>query len=120
MGLLLANRLYNSRLASAKDTSYKFDSSKRDSITNAASSMLLRLPPSISTTTTQLSPRPSMQASGIIGLNVASPKAGPFASPLIRPLSPTPLATPGAGAGAGISSLSLSSASASGTGTGTG
>ncbi|KAJ9495558.1 vacuolar membrane-associated protein iml1 [Exophiala xenobiotica] len=128
--LLLANRLYNSRLASAKDPSSKFDKfdsgMKRDSTTTpnpASSSMLLRLPSISTATATQLSPTPSMQASGIIGLNMASPKTGPWASPLIRPLSLTPLVTPGAGGGGGggggggIPSFSLSSTSVSGTGT---
>ena len=45
--------------------------------------MLLRPPNTVPT-------GPSKQASGIIGLNVQSPQYGPFASPLIRPLSTTP------------------------------
>ncbi|KAI1615708.1 hypothetical protein EDD36DRAFT_433480 [Exophiala viscosa] len=86
--LLLANRLYNSRLASTKDTSSKFDSSKKDTTANGPASMLR--PPHINTTL----PTPSMQASGIIGLNVQSPKTGPYSSPMIRPLSNTPLLPP--------------------------
>lgn len=85
--LLLANRLYNSRLASVKESSSKFDSSKKDASSIAPGSVLLR-PQALSSTPSAAAP--SMQASGIIGLNVQSPKAGPFASPLIRPLSTTP------------------------------
>ncbi|KIW87506.1 uncharacterized protein Z519_11829 [Cladophialophora bantiana CBS 173.52] len=84
--LLLANRLYNSRQASTKDSSSKFDSSKKDVTPNASSTTLLR-PQTLSSTHSA----PSMQASGIIGLNVQSPHAGPFASPLIRPLNSTPI-----------------------------
>jgi len=62
--LLLANRLYNSRFASTKDTSSKFDKQK-DGIPHH-----LR------------QPQPSMQASGIIGLNPQSPMVGP--SPMMR------------------------------------
>lgn len=80
--LLLANRLYNSRQASSKDTTSKFDANKRELTPNASSTMLFR-PQTLSSTQSA----PSMQASGIIGLNVHSPQAGPFASPLIRPLS---------------------------------
>ncbi|KIW34164.1 uncharacterized protein PV07_00959 [Cladophialophora immunda] len=87
--LLLANRLYNSRQASAKDTSSKFDASKKDLTPNASSSMLLR-PQTLSSTHSA----PSMQASGIIGLNVQSPHAGPYASPLVRPLASTPVPPP--------------------------
>jgi hypothetical protein len=86
--LLLANRLYNSRQASAKETS-KFDTSKKDNLTpNTSSTMLLR-PQTL--TSTHSAPLPSMQASGIIGLNVQSPHTGPYASPLIRPLKSTPI-----------------------------
>ncbi|OCT44625.1 Vacuolar membrane-associated protein iml1 [Cladophialophora carrionii] len=86
--LLLANRLYNSRQASAKETS-KFDTSKKDNLTpNTSSSMLMR-PQTL--TSTHSAPPPSMQASGIIGLNVQSPRTGPYASPLIRPLKSTPM-----------------------------
>lgn len=86
--LLLANRLYNSRQASSKETT-KFDSSKKANLTpNTSSAMLLR-PPTL--TSTHSAPAPSMQASGIIGLNVQSPHTGPYASPLIRPLKSTPL-----------------------------
>ncbi|OAG41530.1 hypothetical protein AYO21_04232 [Fonsecaea monophora] len=85
--LLLANRLYNSRQASAKDSSSRFDAGKKDLTPNASSTMLLR-PQTLSSTHSA----PSIAASGIIGLNVQSPHAGPYASPLIRPLSSTPAA----------------------------
>ncbi|KAL6251844.1 vacuolar membrane-associated protein iml1 [Rhinocladiella similis] len=127
--LLLANRLYNSRLASGKDTSLRMDSTKKEATPNtAASSMVLRPPPSVASSTLSSSSNninisinhstsnnhsiSSMQASGIIGLNVASPRTAPYSSPLMRPLSnSTPLGTPGAG----ISTLSLSSTSVSAT-----
>ncbi|KAJ9613157.1 vacuolar membrane-associated protein iml1 [Cladophialophora chaetospira] len=86
--LLLANRLYNSRQASSKENS-KFDSSKKDKLTpNTSSSMLLR-PQTL--TSTNSAPAPSMQASGIIGLNLQSPQTGPYASPLVRPLKSAPM-----------------------------
>ncbi|KIX92935.1 uncharacterized protein Z520_11411 [Fonsecaea multimorphosa CBS 102226] len=87
--LLLANRLYNSRQAAAKDTSSKFDASKKDLTSNASASMLLR-PQTLSSTHSA----PSMQASGIIGLNVQSPRAGAYASPLVRPLTSIPISPP--------------------------
>lgn len=84
--LLLANRLYNSRQASSKDTS-KFDNKKENLTPNTSSSMLTR-PQVLTSTHSAPSAVPSMQASGIIGLNVQSPHTGPYASPLIRPLKP--------------------------------
>ncbi|OAP57199.1 hypothetical protein AYL99_07937 [Fonsecaea erecta] len=90
--LLLANRLYNSRQASAKDTSSRFDASKKDLTPNASSSMLLR-PQTLSSTYSA----PSMQASGIIGLNVQSPRTGPYASPLVRPVTSISISPPQGG-----------------------
>ncbi|KAJ9617403.1 vacuolar membrane-associated protein iml1 [Knufia peltigerae] len=138
--LLLANRLYNSRLASGKDTSSRMDSTlKKEATPNtAASSIILRPPPSMvsgsptnnnnnnnhggsvssissNSNSNNANSVAGVQASGIIGLNVASPRTAPFSSPLMRPLSnTTPLGTPGAAAAAaGMSTPSLSSASGS-------
>ena len=86
--LLLANRLYNSRQASSKETSKFVDNGnkKKDTLTPSTSSAALMLRPQ-SLFSTQSAPAPSMQASGIIGLNVQSPHTGPYASPLMRPLN---------------------------------
>lgn len=123
--LLLANRLYNSRLASSKDTSSKFnDNSKKDGTSNGGPtnpSSLLRPPPPPPSGHVNNNglPTPSMQASGIIGLNVQSPKTGPYASPLIRPLSnSTPLLPPIPGGS--LVANSFTSLSASGAGGGGG
>ncbi|KAG9768763.1 hypothetical protein KCU88_g7096, partial [Aureobasidium melanogenum] len=86
--LLLANRLYNSRQALTNQAVSRFDNIKKDATANlnsASGSTLLR--PPIPASTHSAPPAPSMQASGIIGLNVQSPQTGPFASPLIRPVS---------------------------------
>ena len=82
--LLLANRLYNSRLASAKDVSSKFDKQKQGH--EQGLGVGLRPPalgPSMSAVYSQ------MQASGILGLNVQSPVAGGVASPLPRGVDAT-------------------------------
>ncbi|KAL2415155.1 Vacuolar membrane-associated protein iml1 [Exophiala dermatitidis] len=86
--LLLANRLYNSRQALTNQAVSRFENIKKDATANLNStsgSTLLR--PPIPASTHSAPPAPSMQASGIIGLNVQSPQTGPFASPLIRPVS---------------------------------
>ena len=84
--LLLANRLYNSRLASTKvkDAISKFDSKKG----NPLEGLRPPLPP-------------TMQASGIVGVNVQSPTPTAISnpSPMLRPasaaiLSPSPLMRP--------------------------
>ena len=73
--LLLANRLYNSRLASNKDTL-----NRKDTNTNPSAQGLRppALPPSI-----------NMQASGILGVNVSSPSPNTvgMSSPITRPNS---------------------------------
>lgn len=88
--LLLANRLYNSRQAPSRDVAAaKLDSiNRKDPLpgTSVSNSSTLLRPPTLAATRDSQS-APSMQASGIIGLNVQSPKTGPFASPLIRPVS---------------------------------
>ena len=82
--LLLANRLYNSRLASTADKSSKFD--KKETNPSGQSLRPPALPPSlISGAHTQ------MQASGIVGLNVQSPTPTP--TPATQPL-PQPISTP--------------------------
>jgi DEP domain-containing protein 5 len=90
--LLLANRLYNSRQASSGEAS-KLDPRKRDNnnlTPNSSSTMLSR--PTQTLTSTHSAPAPTMQASGIIGLNVQSPHTGPYASPMIKPLRSVPMA----------------------------
>ncbi|KEF53934.1 uncharacterized protein A1O9_09729 [Exophiala aquamarina CBS 119918] len=89
--LLLANRLYNSRLSAAKDERSRFENLKKEGTPNASKEGLLLRP--------QLTPNQSqsngggsfgptsMSASGIIALNVASPRSGPFASPLVKPIN---------------------------------
>lgn len=89
--LLLANRLYNSRLASTKETTTKIETSRQ---LNAAAQALRPL----------AQPLPNsrdgqMQPSGILGINVQSPAmsstSNPLGSPspLLRPL-PRPLVFP--------------------------
>jgi DEP domain-containing protein 5 len=90
--LLLANRLYNSRLASAKEAAAKLETTRQ---LNAAAQ---NLRPAVAPIQ-HLRPETQMQASGIIGINVQSPSlstttnalASP--SPLLRPL-PRPLNLP--------------------------
>ena len=91
--LLLANRLYNSRLAGGKEERSRFENLKKEGTPNASKEgLLLRPQPttsqSQSSSGTNFGPT-SMSASGIIALNVASPRSGPFASPLIKPLNTT-------------------------------
>ena len=107
--LLLANRLYNSRFASTKDTTSKFD--KRDA--NAATQGLRppALHPSlISGVQTQ------MQASGIVGLNVQSPTPTPATQPLPQSIgTPSPLPRAADAAGQKISADVFGSRRALGT-----
>ncbi|ETN42211.1 uncharacterized protein HMPREF1541_04152 [Cyphellophora europaea CBS 101466] len=90
--LLLANRLYNSRLASARDTSSKLETTKQ---LHAAAQNLRPA----STALAPFRPETQMPASGIVGINVQSPSLSTTSnllsspSPLIRPL-PRPLALP--------------------------
>lgn len=91
--LVLANRLYNSRLAGGKEERSRFDNLKKDGTPNASKEGLL-LRPQPTTNQSQGSSSASygpmsMSASGIIALNVASPRSGPFASPLIKPINTT-------------------------------
>ena len=76
--LLLANRLYNSRLASTKDTA-----SRKETNTNPSAQGLR--PPA-------LPPSANMQASGILGLNVSSPSPNTtgISSPITRPNTTIP------------------------------
>lgn len=64
--LMLANRLYNSRLASTRDTGGRFDKDKTRDEPGIRSMGLLGVA------------QTQMQASGIVGLNVASPMATPM------------------------------------------
>ncbi|EXJ91916.1 hypothetical protein A1O3_00466 [Capronia epimyces CBS 606.96] len=111
--LLLANRMYNSRQALNREAvAAKFDSSgKKDAALNVFGSTLLR-PPTLAATRDSYS-APSMQASGIIGLNVQSPRLGPFASPLIRPVS---VATTATTTSAGTNNTTTNSSSSAGLG----
>jgi len=89
--LLLANRLYNSRLSAAKDERSRFESLKKEGTPNASKERLFSRPPlapnqSQSSGSGSYGPT-SMSASGIIALNVASPRPGPFASPLVKPIN---------------------------------
>ena len=89
--LLLANRLYNSRLAGGKEERSRFDNLKKEGTPNASKEVLLLRPqPTPNQTqnnaTATFGPT-SMSASGIIALNVASPRSGPFASPLVKPIN---------------------------------
>lgn len=70
--ILLANRLYNSRLANTRDNRM-FDP-KRES---GPQSHRPAVPPTTAA---------SMQASGIVGINLASPSTGGTSSPLLHPL----------------------------------
>ena len=78
--LLLANRLYNSRLASTKDST-KFD--RQNTNPSAQGLRPPALPPSLT--------HPQMQASGILGLNVQSPTPTPVTAHIGTP-SPLPRA----------------------------
>ena len=80
--LLLANRLYNSRLASTKDATAKFD--KKNDNPSLQGLRPPALGPSLNT------PQSQMQASGILGLNVQSPTPTPATQP-ISGLSPSPM-----------------------------
>lgn len=92
--LLLANRLYNSRLATAKDNSTKLEASKQ--LSAAANNLRSTLPHG------GIRPETQMQASGILALNVQSPAMSSTTaglsspSPLMRPL-PRPLFVPPGG-----------------------
>lgn len=72
--ILLANRLYNSRLANTKEASHRSYDIKRDvgPLANRPA-----VPPSIGS---------SMQASGIVGVNLASPGFGTSSSPSLAPV----------------------------------
>lgn len=72
--ILLGNRLYNSRLANTKEASNRTYDGKRDI---GPSANRPALPPSIGA---------SMQASGIVGVNLASPGFGSSASPGLQPV----------------------------------
>ena len=89
--ILLANRLYNSRLASAKDTSTKLEGVRQ---LTAGGVPIRPSAQSYGPTKDTL-----MQASGILGINVASPAVSSTShalsspSPMLRPL-PRPLVPP--------------------------
>lgn len=70
--LLLANRLYNTRPSTTKDSSKKF-MSNTDQIDRTASRIRATIVA-----------QPAMQASGILGLNAAAPTS-PAPSPLVQP-----------------------------------
>ncbi|RVX67161.1 hypothetical protein B0A52_08595 [Exophiala mesophila] len=109
--LLLANRLYNSRLAGNKDSS-KGGHVKKDAPRDLGSSNMLRAPnnnssmaphngslgPIKTPANAQMQGPTNMSASGIIGLNVASPRSGPFSSPRTRPVSIASVVSPSASA----------------------
>lgn len=73
--ILLANRLYNSRLANTKEASNRIFDNKRDVGPQANRPAI---PPSVGT---------SMQASGIVGVNLASPGFGSSSSPGLNPVA---------------------------------
>lgn len=105
--LLLANRLYNSRLAGNKESS-KGGHVKKDATRDLTTSAMLRAPNNNNTIATsngipgsmktpahpQIQGPTNMSASGIIGLNVASPRFGPFSSPRTRPVSIASVVSP--------------------------
>ena len=99
--LLLANRLYNSRLASTKDATSKFD--KKDTNPSAQGLRPPALPPSLIN-----GGQTQMQASGIVGLNVQSPTPTPATQPMPTP-SPLPRAADTSAAGQKISADVLGS-----------
>jgi DEP domain-containing protein 5 len=92
--LLLANRLYNSRLASAKDTTAKLETTRQ---LNAAAQALRPVAHA-----QNAAKDGQMQASGIVGINVQSPAMSSTShalsspSPMLRPL-PRPLVPPNTG-----------------------
>lgn len=82
--ILLANRLYNSRLVNVKEAGNRNFDSRRDAGPQAHRPAL---PPSFGM---------NMQASGIVGVNVASPSVGSGSSPSLNPVAslgthPSPL-----------------------------
>lgn len=85
--ILLANRLYNSRLANTKEAGSRIFDAKRDTGPHASRPAV---PPSVGA---------SMQASGIVGINLASPGFGSSSSPGLNPVPniaayPSPLPRP--------------------------
>ena len=72
--ILLANRLYNSRFASAKDATSRMFDPKKDFGPHAHRPAV---PPTAAT---------SMQASGIVGINLASPSTAFSSSPGLKPI----------------------------------
>ncbi len=104
--LLLANRLYNSRLASTKDTTSKFD--RKD--TNPSGQGLR--PPALLPSLIQT----QMQASGILGLNLQSPTPTPITQPQPQAVgTPSPLPRAADAAGQKISADVFGSRRALGT-----